>query len=603
MPDFIDVPALPLAARAGTHVTGWRGDDAVTHAQFTRETAVWRQVLSRQAGTRFALYLQDTISFAAALFGAWQAGKTIYLPSDTLADTCKALALEVDGFIGEFDAMLQPLQPLQPLPARDATDQAGTPQLLDANAPALVVYTSGSTGMAQAIPKKLSQLSTEVATLEALFGTRAGVADIVATISHQHIYGLLFKVLWPLAAGRAIHARSAFFPEDLAAIAPPRPWLLLASPAHLKRLPDSPVRPDVSRLQAIFSSGGPLLPDAAAATQQLLGHRPIEIYGSSETGGIAWRQAGTQQVAGTARDDSWRPMPRVDVRLDSEHDCLEVRSPHLPDAQWWRMADRVEFVGGQHPEQGFYLRGRADRIVKLEEKRISLDQIERLLLASPLVAEVRVLVHRESPSSPSSPSRRERIAAFIVLTGAGRGLLGQQGKLALNTQLRAVLADAIESVALPRLWRYLDAMPANTQGKTTVAALTALLEQTQAPAAVSAKRPTWPEQTLLQRDDRSVVLQLRVPPDLLYFDGHFPEAPILPGVVQVDWALALGRQYFDLPARFRTLQALKFQRVVTPGMTLTLELENDAQKNALAFRLHSAGGQHASGRILFGDAT
>jgi acyl-coenzyme A synthetase/AMP-(fatty) acid ligase/3-hydroxymyristoyl/3-hydroxydecanoyl-(acyl carrier protein) dehydratase len=595
MPDFINVTALPPAARADSHVTGWRGDDAVTHTQFIRETEGWRQQLLRQSGTRFALYLQDTIAFAAALFGAWQAGKTIYLPSDTLAETCKALALEVDGFIGDFDAALQPLQPLQPLPTPNAVDEAHALQTLNGDAPALVVYTSGSTGTAQAIPKKLSQLSTEVATLEALFGARAGSADIVSTVSHQHIYGLLFKVLWPLAAGRAIHARSAFFPEDLAAIAPTRPWLLLSSPAHLKRLPDSPVRPDVSRLQAIFSSGGPLLADMAAATQQLLGHRPIEIYGSSETGGIAWRQP--QELAGAARDESWQPMPGVNVRHNSEHDCLEVSSPHLPDEQWLRMADRVEFAAGQNPAQNFYLRGRADRIVKLEEKRISLDQIERLLLASPLAAEVRVLVHQES--SPS-PSRRERIAAFVVPTAAGRAVLEQQGKLALNTQLRAVLADAIESVALPRLWRYLEALPANTQGKTTLASLTALLEP--APVSGSKKRPLWPEQTVLQRDDRNVTLQLHVPPDLLYFDGHFPEAPILPGVVQVDWALALGRQYFDLPAHFRGLQALKFQRVVTPGATLTLELENDTQKNALAFRLHSANGQHASGRILFGEA-
>jgi len=599
MPDFIDVPALPLAARADSHVTGWRDGDAVTHAQFIQETAGWRQLLLRRPGMRFALYLQDTIAFAAALLGAWQAGRTIYLPSDTLAETCKALALEVDGFIGEFDAALQPLQPLS---TSETIDTGHAPQQLHRDAPALVVYTSGSTGAAQAIPKKLSQLSTEVATLEALFGTQAGSADVVSTVSHQHIYGLLFKVLWPLAAGRAIHARSAFFPEDLAAIAPQRPWLLLSSPAHLKRLPDSPVQPDISRLQAVFSSGGPLLPDVAAATQQLLGHRPIEIYGSSETGGIAWRQP--QEIGGTVRDDSWRPMPRVEVRLNSDHDCLEVRSPHLPDDHWLRMADRVEFA----TQQSFYLRGRADRIVKLEEKRISLDQIEQLLLASPLVAEARVLVHHEvrsslsSSSPPSSPSssRRERIAAFVVPTEAGRAVLDQQGKLALNNRLRAVLVDAIESVALPRRWRYLDALPANPQGKITVAALTALLEQT--PGPLSTKRPLWPGQTVLQRGEHNVVLQLHVPPDLLYFDGHFPEAPILPGVVQLDWALALGRQYFDLPAHFRALQALKFQRVVTPGATLTLELENDTQKNALAFRLHSANGQHASGRILFGEA-
>jgi hypothetical protein len=47
-----------------------------------------------------------------------------------------------------------------------------------------------------------------------LFGTPLGDAAIVATVSHQHIYGLLFKVLWPLSTGRAIHARSIAFPKS-----------------------------------------------------------------------------------------------------------------------------------------------------------------------------------------------------------------------------------------------------------------------------------------------------------------------------------------------------------------------------------------------------
>jgi len=585
MPDFIDMLALPYVARADDHLIGWRHHHAVSNAQFGIDAAQWRQLLAGHSGRNFALFMHDTIAFSAALFGAWQAGKTVYLPSDTLPDTCKALAANVDGFIGDFAHEWKPLE----TPSLNAESPAPTVAdvaTLDGDFIGLVVYTSGSTGAAQAIPKKLSQMSNEVATLDALFGARVGNADIVSTVSHQHIYGLLFKVLWPICAGRAIHAHSAFFPEDLAAIAPQRPWLLLSSPAHLKRLPESPVQPDITHLQAIFSSGGPLFPDVAAATYQQFGHSPIEIYGSSETGGIAWRQP----LPGIARDDSWLPMPHVDVRLNIEHDCLEVRSPHLPDSGWLRMADRVEFSDGQK----FTLRGRADRIVKLEEKRISLDQIERLLLTSPLAAEARVMLHQ-------APGQRDRIAAFVVLAAAGRDVLEQQGKLALNTKLRAVLTDAIESVALPRMWRYLDAMPANTQGKTTLAALTALLEEQQVPASASS-RPLLPEHTLIQRTDTQVTLQLYVPENLLYFEGHFPEAPILPGVAQVNWALELGRQYLPLPNDCVGMQALKFQRVIVPGATVSLELEHDMQKSALAFRLHSADGQHASGRILLGGA-
>lgn len=564
----------PLRHRAGTHIIGWRDGVPVDNASFQRQALGWRDLLAPHPGQRFALFHTDTLHFAAALFGAWLAGKTVYLPGDALPDTCAALAREVDAFIGDFDAALGPLRAPAPL------DRPGQWPALAPHFAALVVSTSGSTGHAQAIPKNMMQLASEVATLEALFGQQLGRAEIVSTVSHQHIYGLLFKVLWPLAAGRAVQAHSAFFPEDLRRLVPPRPWVLLSSPAHLKRFPEQPTRPETGLLRALFSSGGPLMAEAAQGVQQVFGQRALEIYGSSETGGIAWRQP----QLGALRVEHWQAMPGVEVRAGADG-TLEVRSPHLPDGQWFAMADRASLEG-----PGFTLHGRADRIVKLEEKRISLDQIERLLLASPLVAEARVLVHQ-------GRRQRQLIAAFVVPTAAGRVLL-DQARTQLNAALRAVLVGAIEGLALPRLWRYLDAMPVNAQGKLTLAALTALLDAAPTPPA----RPTQPLVREIERSQQRVVLALQVPRDLLYFDGHFPGAPILPGVVQTDWALTLGRRYFALPPRFLGLQALKFQRVIVPGASVTLELQHDTERQALSFQLHSDGQQHASGRFLLGAA-
>ncbi|MBP0597859.1 acyl-CoA synthetase [Herbaspirillum sp. LeCh32-8] len=576
---------LPFQHFPAEHVIGWRDGASVSNAQFRREILGWRRLLESSAGRRFALFHTDSLHFAAALFGAWLAGKTVYLPSDALPDTCCALQGEVDGLVGDIDAAWQPLRLSESHLAPTAGDDAPWP-VLPAGFPGLVVYTSGSTGQAQAIPKTLAQMANEVATLEALFGDRLDDAEIVATVSHQHIYGLLFKVLWPIPAARAVHAQSAFFPEDLKRMVPPRPWALLSSPAHLKRFPEQPTLPDAALLRAVFSSGGPLPAEAARQTWQLFDQRPLEIYGSSETGGIAWRQPHHDPAL---REERWQAMPGVDARVNAEG-TLEVRSPHLPDDGWFAMADRAEMRDGAN--RGFTLHGRADRIVKLEEKRISLDQIERLLLASPLVAEARVLVHEGKRG-------RQFIAAFAVPTADGRQLLAQRGKPAMNAALRTALAGAIEGIALPRLWRYLDAMPVNQQGKITVAALTALLEPaTSAPAA--SPRPTLPDITELQRDVDAVRLSLRIPPDLLYFEGHFPGSPILPGVVQTDWALLLGRRYFEMPPRFLGVAALKFQRVVVPGAVVTLELQYDAAKSALSFRLHSEGGQHASGRFMLG---
>ena len=81
---------------------------------------------------------------------------------------------------------------------------------------------------------------------------------------------------------------------------------------------------------------------------------PIEVYGSSETGGIAWRQ---QQ---TAHDEKWTPLPNIKWRIDATEGVLEIRSRHLPDEDWFRTADRAIPVGDDH----FMLIGRVDRIVK-----------------------------------------------------------------------------------------------------------------------------------------------------------------------------------------------------------------------------------------------
>ena len=571
------------AQRTADFVVGWRDGKVVRNDEFLLRVNAWRALLQRTAGQNFALYIEDSIEFAAALLGAWQAGKTIWLTSDTLAASCSALAQSVDGFLGEFSNEWQALQ------ASKADEVSATDYVaMDVDFSALVVHTSGTTGTAQAIPKHLSQLSNEVSTLEAVFGSRLADAEIVATVSHQHIYGLLFKVLWPLTVGRAIHARSQNFPEELVRLLATRPCVLIASPAHLKRLPDHLAWSAVAQhLRAVFSSGGPLPEDVAQATGTLLGQIPIEVYGSSETGGIAWRQRSNS--AENVVDESWLPFPKLEWRVattksadESENEAsenlLEIRSPNLVDEGWLRLADCVQ----AHGDNRFLLTGRSDRIVKIEEKRISLTAIEALLAASACVSDVRVLLCDDV-------GQRQRLAAFIVLSEQGKSLLGVEGKLAMNGYLKNLLVDAIEPVALPRRWRYLEQMPLNVQGKTTHAMLRALLDG----------RPRVPHSRILENDLQRVALEIIVPQDLLYFDGHFTEAPILPGVVQLDWAISKGREYFDLPPRFHAVNALKFQRVIGPDHPITLELIHDVQKGSLNFRYFSAAGQHASGRILF----
>jgi hypothetical protein len=546
-------------------VVARRGTAMVGGCAFRARVAGWTSAFSERRAPHVALFEPDGAEFAAALIGAWHARKTVYLPADTLPATCRGLAARNVTFAGGFAAALAPL----PSPADgDATRAFGA---LDADAPAIVIYTSGSTGDPEALPKKLSQLATEVATLERQFGEQVCDAGLfVATVSHQHIYGLLFKILWPLCTRRPFLAESVAYPEELAVRLDGARCVLVSSPAHLKRLPGTLDWASAARATcATFSSGGPLGIDAAVNVERLLGHAPFEVYGSSETGGIAWRQC-----AGGG-ETRWTPLPGVDVRTHG--DTLAVRSGHLPNDAWFTTSDR----GVLHDDGTLALNGRADRIVKVEGKRVSLTAMERALSASPLVSAVRVV---------PLETGRDVLGAIVVPSEEGWAVLRASGPSVLSRRLRESLADSTDRVVLPRRWRWVDALPTNSQAKVTHAELTRVF---------AAREATLPDFHLISRSDNSAVVEMQPTAALVYFDGHFDDAPILPGVVQVDWAIEFGRMLFGIAGGFRHMEALKFHRIFQPGPAMRLELDWRAERTSLGFRFSSIAGRHSSGRIFF----
>lgn len=490
---------------------------------------------------RVAIFLEDRESFAAALFGAWAAGQQVFLPGDVLPATVEALTPLVDAWITEGS----------PLPAAVTGE-------LPREFGGLVVFTSGSTGAPTAIPKKLRQLFDEVKTLEATFGPLLTPdTRLFSTVSHQHIYGLLFSVLWPRLTGRPMTPRRLEYPEEIEAAIATGPCVLISSPAHLKRLPEpGPATSLPALLRAVFSSGGPLPEEGAARAIAVLGHQPIEILGSSETGGVAWRQGTTA---------SWRALAGVDYRRSAEG-VLELRSPHLPDDTWFTTADRIELTG-----ETFRLLGRADRIAKIEEKRVSLELLERTALATGLVTEARVVV---------LPGARVTLGLVVV---PARALDRKQ----LIEQLKLALEKAVERVALPRRFRLVDSLPVNAQGKVTEASLKALFNE-------GNPQPRWAERT-----SEHARLELVITDDLKVLDGHFEKAAVVPGVAQVDWAIGWGREAFGFTGLFTRMEVLKFQALMMPGHAVKLALDWNAAKSTLSFKFTSETASYSSGKVVF----
>lgn len=97
-----------------------------------------------------------------------------------------------------------------------------------------------------------------------------------------------------------------------------------------------------------------------------------------------------------------------------------------------------------------------------------------------------------------------------------------------------------------------------------------------------------------------VVLDLHVPAELAHFPGHFPNLPILPGVVQIDWAIRYSREYFPLTGQFVALEDIKFLSITLPDARIQLTLNWDAENMRLTFSFTTSERKYSSGRIVFG---
>ncbi|WP_449122618.1 AMP-binding protein [Pseudomonas sp. MPG01] len=543
----------PVPARAISHAP------ALEHAQLCEQALSVAAGLQAQGVKRLAVHLEDAAELAIALLGAWRAGVSVLLPSDLQAQTRQRWSAEVDLWL---------------------TDQADGAQLSDVQQPQLAgaaldldqcrlsLCTSGSSGEPKRIDKTLRQLANEVEALEQLWGADLGEACIIGSVATQHIYGLLFRVLWPLCAGRPFVRKQLAFPEDLQRASREHPaFAWVASPALLKRMGDNLDWPALSAVRRVFSSGGALPVEAAQSLQQRLQQWPTEILGSSETGGIAWRQG---QLL-------WQPFAGVQLSQDSDG-ALLIASPYLPAGHVEHTADAARIgIDGR-----FELLGRLDRIVKLEEKRISLPMLEQALVDHDWVAEARLGVVQENRAS---------LGALLVLSEAGLFALREHGRRSLTETLRQHLRQHCEALALPRRWRLVRQLPLNSQGKLPQADIEALL---------MAPRAKAPEVLSQVETEGEWSLQLSVPPDLAYFSGHFPKAPVLPGVVQVEWALNLGRQLLNLTGPFAGMEVLKFQQLVRPGDEIQLHLRFDPERGKLYFAYRNDTATCSSGRILLG---
>ena len=495
------------------------------------------------------LYCEDAANFAAAFLGALVAKREVLLPAHAAPAYLAEIGASSENLVTDIEGIAA--HPVS-VRAGDVADEL--PPVPEGS---IGFFTSGTSGEPKLCLKSMRQLEAEVAVLASLWGAPQGL--VLGTVSHQHIYGLLFRVLWPLSCGRPFSARAHENWESVAAHAEAGS-IVVSSPAHLGRIPPAVRLPALS---FIFSSGGLLPREAASAAHEQFGCWPVEVLGSTETGGVAWRQQAQD-------DEPWTPLPSVEVS-SGEDGALAVRSPFTGSSDPMVMGDAVSLLG----EGRFRLKGRLDRVVKIEGKRVSLPRVEEVLRRLDLV---------EDAVAIDLPERRGALGAVVVPSAAGREALAAKGSFRLSRDIRAALKPRLEPMELPRFWRFVESVPVNAQGKRIAAVMRALFHAPELPEI---------ENETVEGDRAEFMLRLQ--PELRWFEGHFPGQPILPGVAQLHIASLLAERVWGIGFPGHDMSRVKFRRVMQPDERVSLSLTRKELR--LDFQYASGGEIVASGTM------
>ena len=559
-----------------------------TWGDFVSDVSKVRYYLEARENVPWILHCEDSYYFTVSLLAMLQSGRKALVTANRQEAFIKEIKKPEYGFLTD-EPFAGSVAGANEMPATLIQDVLGNENAhcsdgdkareikfgnFDKSKAEMVMYTSGTTGEPKAVYKRFLQFENELFELVKVFGNDWVNRKVYSTVNHHHIYGLLFTALLPIATGLPFRRHRIDFPTELANIAG-EAAVIASSPAFLKRLSAETDKPiDFKCTPIIYSSGGPLPEEVARKACELTGFWTMEIYGSTETGGIAYRQSKNGPV--------WTPFEVCKMSV-AENGCLNIKSSYILEPEGFTTGDLVDL----YDDGRFLLKGRSDSIVKIEEKRISLPEVEMRLKQTGLVQDVRVV---------PMVGKRQYLAAAIVLNEAGRTKFAGSPKLAINNYFHDYLLKFIENTVSPKKWRYLEELPQNTEGKIRMRDIQALFGLAESPNFKILK---------FRREPGALTAKLLFPATSDYYDGHFPEFKLLPAVVQVDMVLRLARNFLEVPKELSKMNRTRFANPILPDVPVLVKITYDADAGKVTFAYTSEDGEtsYSNGSLIMNTST
>ncbi len=425
-------------------VLAWENGRSITYGHFLSDVSALADLLP--AESTVINLAEDRYRFLVGFAAALVRGQTTLLPPSRAPGALAQIAREY----GAGYCLVDGTEKVEQLPSYQiptgtwsSTDSAKVPRI-PIDHPALVAFTSGSTGSPQPNTKTWGSL---VAVARST-GTRLGLKTsdpmtVVATVPHQHMYGLEVSIMLPIQHGMAFHMGRPLFPEDvrLALEEVPSPRMLVTTPLHIRACVTAHSR--LPHVDCILSATAPLPISLAQQAETLFQTSVYEVYGFTEAGSVATRR--------TVAEKAWHVLDGITLHQESARCSLSA--PYLCGP-----ISFPDLVSVQEPHR-FLLHGRGTDLVNIGGHRGSLSDLNQKLNEIEGVEDGVFFLPDETGTSVT------RLIAFVVAPGKAA------------EHILSALRTVIDPMFLPRPLHLVLTLPRNETGKLTREALLGLLQQ------------------------------------------------------------------------------------------------------------------------------
>lgn len=376
-------------------------------------------------------------------------------------------------------------------------------------------FTSGSSGIPKLIGKTLYNLEVEAQSALDEFNLKKDLLVVSTTLS-SHSYGIAFNFILPFYSGMKIFQTRIEFPEQLPKSSN---YIFISTPSFVEKFEKYDYKFE-NPPEKVFLAG-------AKTEEKIYKYfnkfsKVIDIYGSTETGNIAYKNDG----------EIFTVLEGVCVEKNEEGKIV-VKSDFFPEKEII-LNDIIE----KFSDKKFILKKRTDRIVKVQEKRISLTEIENISKNFSHVKDACCFKYEDV------------LACAIVVDDENFDI-----KL-----LKKYLSDFVEIV--PKKWRILSEIPKNISGKIDYEKLKFFF-------GLNLTLPYIFEKNL-DVNVAKIVLKFRKNSNFL--KGHFDIKPIVPGVVQLYFAKYFIQEIFKKNLPTNNVKKLKFSNIINPEEKVTLRI-------------------------------